>query len=76
MRNNIPIFKRECIKMIEQYSKSVILASFTFQNTWAGAMRVCRSIGTELLAVEYDDKDTCIAKLAKSNNFFSPLKLN
>jgi hypothetical protein len=30
-------------------------------------MQVCRSIGTDLLAVEYDDKDTCIAKLAKSN---------
>jgi hypothetical protein len=30
-------------------------------------MRLCRSIGTELLAVEYDDKDMCIAKLAKSN---------
>jgi hypothetical protein len=30
-------------------------------------MRLCRLIGTELLAVEYDDKDTCIAKLAKSN---------
>jgi Lectin C-type domain len=38
-----------------------------FQNTWAGAMQVCRSIGTDLLAVEYDDKDMCIAKMAKSN---------
>jgi hypothetical protein len=30
-------------------------------------MRVCRSIGTDLLAVEYDDKDACIAKMARSD---------
>ena len=37
-------------------------------------MRVCRSIGTDLLAVEYDDKDSCIAKLTKSNNLLYHLK--
>jgi Lectin C-type domain len=44
----------------------MIIFYLNFQNTWAGAMRVCRSIGTELVAVEYHDKDTCVAKLAKS----------
>jgi len=33
-------------------------------------MRLCSSIGTDLLAVEYDDKDTCIAKFTRSNFIF------
>jgi Lectin C-type domain len=53
---------------------SAVVVYSSFQNTWAGAMRVCRSIGTDLLAVEYDDKDSCIAKLTKSNNFLHHLK--
>jgi hypothetical protein len=36
------------------------------QKTWEGAVRTCRAIGMEVLAVEYDDKDGCIAKLAAS----------
>lgn len=68
LRNYIPLFNKQRGHM----DKNLCFNSFNcelcifLQNTWAGAMRVCRSIGMELLAVEYDDKDLCIAKLAGS----------
>jgi Lectin C-type domain len=37
----------------------------TNKATWEEAQKACHDIGTKLLAVEYDEKDTCVANLAK-----------
>jgi hypothetical protein len=68
MRHDIPLLKSKSEEI--QIVGNFLFTGRNFikktKNTWEGAFRVCRSIGMEMLAVEYDDKDGCIAKLAKS----------
>jgi hypothetical protein len=39
--------------------------------TWEEAQKACRAIGTDALAVGYDDKQSCIAKLIKSRDHYT-----
>ena len=43
---------------------------FINQATWEEAQRACRAIGTDLVSVEYAEKDRCITKLATSRTLF------
>jgi hypothetical protein len=42
-----------------------MISTCIFKATWEEAQKACREIGTALLAVEYDEKDSCISKMAK-----------
>jgi hypothetical protein len=66
MWDNIPLFKRKRERKFSCVLLFNVMHCKTTQKTWEGAVRTCRAIGMEVLAVEYDDKDGCIAKLAAS----------
>jgi hypothetical protein len=52
------------------YNGNGILYLKKLQATWHEAQRTCKAIGTSLVAIEYDEKDSCIARLTRGNRSF------
>jgi len=59
-----------CLKLFYLYfellAKNCYLFTYKFKASWEKSLQACYEIGTNLLAVEYDEKDFCIASLAQS----------